>query len=100
MKIAYHSLFQVQLTRICPGPGEGISIVLPLVYDVSHRNTQVAEKKEPGPALAVTAANIQLKHFFDYSANSHVGQESMLLLAVRDLLMNLNPPSDMSQVSI
>ena len=86
------------MTRICPGPGEGVSIVLPLVYDVSLRNTQVAEKREPGPALAVTAANIQLKRFTDYSAN--VSQESMLLLAVRDLLMNLNLPSDISQVSV
>lgn len=81
------------------GPGERASIVLPLVYDVAHRNTQVAEKREPGPALAVTAANIQLKRFAEYAATSHIGQESMLLLAVRDLLMNLNLPSDMSQVS-
>lgn len=70
------------------------------MYDVALRSTQVAEKREPGPALAVTAANIQLKRFADYSASSHVGQESMLLLAVRDLLMNLNLPSDMSQVLV
>ncbi|KAE8748234.1 hypothetical protein FOCC_FOCC005073, partial [Frankliniella occidentalis] len=89
----------IQLSRICVGPGEGASVVLPLMYDVALRNTQVAEKREPGPALAVAAANIQLKRFAEYSASSHVGQESMLLLAVRDLLMNLNLPTDMSQVA-
>ncbi|KAK3931598.1 Mediator of RNA polymerase II transcription subunit 14 [Frankliniella fusca] len=89
----------IQLSRICVGPGEGASVVLPLMYDVALRNTQVAEKREPGPALAVAAANIQLKRFAEYSASSHVGQESMLLLAVRDLLMNLNLPTDISQAS-
>lgn len=90
---------QVQLTRISPGSGDGMTLVLPLVYDIAVRNTQVAEKREPGPALAVSAANMQLKRFAEYSGNSTMGHECTLLMAIRDLLMNLTLPSDVPQVS-
>lgn len=73
--------------------------MLPLMYDIAVRNTQVAEKREPGPAIAVSAANMQLKRFAEYSAANTMGHECTLLLAIRDLLMNLTLPNDMPQVS-
>lgn len=75
-----------------------MTLVLPLVYDIAVRTAQVAEKREPGPALAVSAANMLLKRFAEFSANSLMGHECTLLLAIRDLLSNLTLPSDAPQV--
>lgn len=67
------------------------SLVLPLVYDVSTNLTQLAEKRDPGPATAMTAASMQLKRFAEFGLNHN---ECSLFPAVRDLLANLILPSE------
>ncbi|XP_015606309.1 mediator of RNA polymerase II transcription subunit 14 isoform X2 [Cephus cinctus] len=85
-------LFFLQITRIgVPYQGEAPSLVLPLVYDVNSNLTQLAEKRDPGPASATAAASLQLKRFADYGANP---SECSLFPAVRDLLANLTLPSE------
>jgi len=67
------------------------SLVLPLVYDVSTNLTQLAEKRDPGPASATTAASLQLKRFADFGVSHN---ECSLFPAVRDLLCSLSLPSE------
>lgn len=67
------------------------SLVLPIVYDVSTNLTQLAEKRDPGPASAITAASHQLKRYAEFSLNMN---ECSLFPAVRDLLANLVLPSE------
>lgn len=66
------------------------SLVLPLIYDVSSNLTQLAEKRDPGPTSALTAASMQLKRFAEYPNMT----ECSLFPAVRDLLANLVLPSE------
>ncbi|XP_043274195.1 mediator of RNA polymerase II transcription subunit 14 isoform X2 [Venturia canescens] len=90
-------LFFLQITRIgVPYQGEPPSLVLPLVYDVSTNLTQLAEKRDPGPASATAAASLQLKRFAEYGANP---SECSLFPAVRDLLANLTLPSEPPVIS-
>ncbi|XP_046477470.1 mediator of RNA polymerase II transcription subunit 14 isoform X1 [Neodiprion pinetum] len=85
-------LFFLQITRIgVPYQGETPSLVLPLVYDLANNLTQLAEKRDPGPASATAAASSQLKRFAEYGANP---TECSLFPAVRDLLANLTLPSE------
>lgn len=75
---------------------EPISLVLPLVYDVSTNITQLAaEKRDPGHATGTAAANAQLKRFLECTA---MHNECSLFPAVRDLLANLVLPSEPPQV--
>jgi mediator of RNA polymerase II transcription subunit 14 len=76
---------------------EAPSLVLPLVYDVSTNITQLAEKRDPGPASATTAASLQLKRFAEFGVSHN---ECSLFPAVRDLLCTLSLPSEsQAQVS-
>ncbi|KAG8232291.1 hypothetical protein J437_LFUL011232 [Ladona fulva] len=87
----------LHITRIgvAYSPGvEPTSLVLPLVYDISTNLTQLAEKREPGPASATTAASLQLKRFAEFGGG---GEACSLFPAVRDLLANLTLPSDPQQ---
>jgi len=70
---------------------EAPSLVLPLVYDVSTNLTQLAEKRDPGPASATTAASHQLKRFAEFGVSHN---ECSLFPAVRDLLCTLSLPSE------
>jgi hypothetical protein len=70
---------------------EAPSLVLPLVYDVSTNITQLAEKRDPGPASATTAASLQLKRFAEFGVSHN---ECSLFPAVRDLLCTLSLPSE------
>lgn len=70
------------------------SLVLPLVYDISTNITQLAEKRDAGPAPAMTAASLLLKHFAQFQTNH---SECSLYPAVRDLLSNLTLPSESQQ---
>lgn len=70
---------------------EAPSLVLPLVYDVSTNLTQLAEKRDPGPASATTAASLQLKRFAEFGVSHN---ECSLFPAVRDLLCTLSLPSE------
>lgn len=72
------------------------SLVLPLVYDTTTNLTQLAEKRDTGPAPAMTAASQMLKHFVQYQTNPN---ECSLFPAVRELLKNLTLPSEPQQVS-
>lgn len=72
------------------------SLVLPLVYDVSTNLTQLAEKRDAGPAPAMTTASQLLKHFAQFQTNH---SECSLFPAVRELLMNLVLPSEPQQPS-
>lgn len=74
---------------------EPTSLVLPLVYDVSTNLTQLAEKRDPGPATATAAASAQLKRFLECTS---MHNECSLFPAVRDLLANLVLPSEPAQV--
>lgn len=71
------------------------SLVLPLIYDVSTNLTQLAEKRDAGPASAMAAASLQLKRFAEYPNMS----ECSVFPAVRDLLANLTLPSEQHQAS-
>jgi mediator of RNA polymerase II transcription subunit 14 len=85
---------QLQITRIggpYPSTIEAPSLVLPLVYDVSTNLTQLAEKRDPGPASATTAASLQLKRFAEFGVSHN---ECSLFPAVRDLLCSLSLPSE------
>ncbi|XP_049856745.1 mediator of RNA polymerase II transcription subunit 14 [Schistocerca gregaria] len=86
-------LFFLQIIRVgvYPPGMEPPSLVLPLVYDVTTNVTQVAEKRDPGPATALTAANHQLKRFAEFGASQG---ECSLFPAVRDLLASLVLPSE------
>lgn len=87
-------LFFLQITRIggpYPSSMEAPSLVLPLVYDVSTNLTQLAEKRDPGPASATTAASLQLKRFAEFGVSHN---ECSLFPAVRDLLCTLSLPSE------
>lgn len=90
-------LFFLQITRTgiqYPGNMEPPSLVLPLVYDVTTNITQLAEKRDSGPAPAMTAASQLLKHFAQFQTNH---TECSLFPAVRELLMNLVLPSEPQQ---
>jgi len=85
---------QLQITRIggpYPSTMDAPSLVLPLVYDVSTNLTQLAEKRDPGPASATTAASLQLKRFAEFGVSHN---ECSLFPAVRDLLCTLSLPSE------
>jgi hypothetical protein len=85
---------QLQITRIggpYPSSMDAPSLVLPLVYDVSTNLTQLAEKRDPGPASATTAASLQLKRFAEFGVSHN---ECSLFPAVRDLLCTLSLPSE------
>ncbi|EFN81998.1 Mediator of RNA polymerase II transcription subunit 14 [Harpegnathos saltator] len=92
------TLFFLQITRIgIQYQGEAPSMVLPLVYDVSSNNTQLAEKRDPSPAFAT--ASMHLKRFSDYASTQ---PECSLFPTVRDLLANFSLPSEppiLSQVT-
>lgn len=75
---------------------EPLSLVLPLVYDIQTNITQLAEKRDTGPAPGITAANQLLKHFATYQTNH---TECSLFPAVRELLLNLVLPSEPQQPS-
>ncbi|EEB11666.1 CRSP complex subunit, putative [Pediculus humanus corporis] len=92
-------LFFLQVTRVGVQYVNGMeppSLVLPLVYDVSTNLTQLAEKRDPGPATAMTAASMQLKRFAEFGLNHN---ECSLFPAVRDLLANLILPSEPQIIS-
>ncbi|PSN29847.1 Mediator of RNA polymerase II transcription subunit 14 [Blattella germanica] len=87
-------LFFLQITRVggpYPSTMEAPSLVLPLVYDVSTNLTQLAEKRDLGPASATAAASHQLKRFAEFGVSPN---ECSLFPAVRDLLANLILPSE------
>lgn len=89
---------QLHITRVgvqYPAGVEPSSLVLPLVYDVNTNITQLAEKRDPGPATATTAASLQLKRFAEFGLQHG---ECSVFPAVRDLLVNLILPSDPPQV--
>lgn len=73
------------------------TVVLPLVYDTGTNLTQLAEKRDPGPAAGLAAANAQLKRFLEVTA---MHGECSLFPAVRDLLANLVLPTDPPQVRL
>lgn len=77
-----------------PATMEPPSLVLPIVYDISSNITQLAERRDSGPAPAMTAANQLLRHFAQFQP-SHT--ECSLFPAVRELLMNLVLPSEPQQ---
>ncbi|BES92650.1 U1 small nuclear ribonucleoprotein C [Nesidiocoris tenuis] len=96
-------LFFLQLNRVMNfsgggGPPPGIevpSVVLPLVYDVSTNNIQLAEKRDAGPSV-MSSASLLLKRFSDCNT---MHSECAIFPAVRDLLMNLTLPSEQQQVA-
>ncbi|XP_034941406.1 mediator of RNA polymerase II transcription subunit 14 [Chelonus insularis] len=90
-------LIFLQITRIgISYQGEPPSLVLPLVYDVTTNITQLAERRDPGPATVSSAASMQLKRFSEYGINP---SECSLFPAVRDLLANLTSPSEPPVIS-
>uniref|UniRef100_A0A1B6LA62 Mediator of RNA polymerase II transcription subunit 14 n=1 Tax=Graphocephala atropunctata TaxID=36148 RepID=A0A1B6LA62_9HEMI len=86
-------LLFLQITRV--GYMDPPTLVLPLVYDTSTNLTQLADKREPGPATGLTAVNAQLKRFVEIAA---IHNECSLFPAVRDLLANLVLPTEPPQV--
>lgn len=81
-----------------------VSLVLPMVYDISSNITQLAERREQVQSIAMTAASHQLRRFADFALQN----ECSLFPAVRDILANLAlpnepqpaPPMQPNQVSI
>lgn len=97
-EVYWFFLLQLQITRVgLQYSGvEPPTLVLPLVYDVTTNLTQLAEKRDPGPASAISAASMQLKRFLECSP---MHNECSLFPAVRDLLANLVLSSEPPQVS-
>ncbi|XP_073993036.1 mediator complex subunit 14 isoform X1 [Rhodnius prolixus] len=98
-------LFFLQFTRVMGPAGAGgmgqyptdsTSLVLPLIYDTTSNVTQLAEKRDSGPASAITTASMLLKRFLDCTGSMHT--ECSLYPAVRELLGNLILPSEPPQV--
>ncbi|KAJ6633734.1 Mediator of RNA polymerase II transcription subunit 14 [Pseudolycoriella hygida] len=87
-------LFFLQITRIPYLPQmdwkDSPSLVLPMVYDVSSNITQIAERRDPVPSIATSAASHQLRRFAEYPSHG----ECSLFPAVRDLIMNLTLPNE------
>ncbi|XP_026466667.1 mediator of RNA polymerase II transcription subunit 14 isoform X2 [Ctenocephalides felis] len=91
-------LFFLQITRTQYATGvEPASLVLPLVYDVSTNLTQLAEKRDPGPVTALTAASNQFKRFSDSMQFSNPN-ECSVFPAIRDMLANFVLPNDPPQL--
>lgn len=98
-------VLQLQFTRVMGPAGAGgmgqyptdsTSLVLPLIYDTTSNVTQLAEKRDSGPASAITTASMLLKRFLDCTGSMHT--ECSLYPAVRELLGNLILPSEPPQV--
>lgn len=87
-------VLQLQITRV--GFMDPPTLVLPLVYDTANNHTQLADKREPGPAAGLAAANAQLKRFVEMSV---FHGECSLFPVVRDLLANLVYPIEPPQVT-
>ena len=87
-------LFFLQITRIglqFANNIEPVTIALPFVYDIHTNITLLAEKRDSGPGLIMTAANHQLKRFSEFTINS---QDCSLFPAIHDLLANMVLPSE------
>ncbi|XP_050538100.1 mediator of RNA polymerase II transcription subunit 14 [Daktulosphaira vitifoliae] len=86
-------LFFLQITRIgiTYNGNEVPSLVLPLVYDTATNLTQLAEKRDGGPASAISAASLHLKRFAEFALNHN---ECSIFPAVRDLMTNFVLPSE------
>lgn len=72
-----------------------VSLVLPMVFDVSSNITQLAERRETGgftQSMSTAAVSNMLRRFAEYSA--HQNNECSIFPAVRDLLMNLTLPNE------
>lgn len=86
---------QLQITRVGVN-WEAPSLVLPLVYDTTTNITQLAEKRDAGPATAASAASLHMKRFSEFNVNL---TECSIFPAVRDLLANFTLPSENLQVN-
>jgi len=67
------------------------SLVLPLVYDTATNLTQLAEKRDAGPASAISAASLHMKRFAEFALNHN---ECSIFPAIRDLMTNFVLPSE------
>nr|XP_018906970.1 PREDICTED: mediator of RNA polymerase II transcription subunit 14 isoform X1 [Bemisia tabaci] len=88
-------LFFLQITRVGVN-WEAPSLVLPLVYDTTTNITQLAEKRDAGPATAASAASLHMKRFSEFNVNL---TECSIFPAVRDLLANFTLPSENLQMA-
>lgn len=86
-------LFFLQITRIgiTYNSNEVPSLVLPLVYDTATNLTQLAEKRDAGPASAISAASLHMKRFAEFALNHN---ECSIFPAIRDLMSNFVLPSE------
>lgn len=69
---------------------ECASLVLPLLYDMQHNSTQLAERREQ-PSIVLATVSNHLRKFVEFGQQQN---ECTLFPAIRDLLMNLVLPTD------
>lgn len=86
-------LFFIQISRSTDMDWrDNVTMLLPMVYDMTVNHTQLAERREQVTPQLTSAVSAHLRRF----AESHVLQqgECSLFPAVRDLLLNLSLPNE------
>ncbi|XP_055613544.1 mediator of RNA polymerase II transcription subunit 14-like, partial [Uranotaenia lowii] len=88
-------LFFIQITRVPYLPNmewkDCVTMLLPMVYDMTGNHTQLAERREQVTPQLTSAVSAHLRRFAECYGNS---PECSLFPAVRDMLMNLTLPNE------
>ncbi|XP_065086369.1 mediator of RNA polymerase II transcription subunit 14 [Ochlerotatus camptorhynchus] len=89
-------LFFIQITRIPYLPNmewkDSVTMVLPMVYDMTVNHTSLAERREQVIPQLTSAVSAHLRRFVECTGLQQ--GECSLFPAVRDLLMNLTLPNE------
>ncbi|XP_058460254.1 mediator of RNA polymerase II transcription subunit 14 [Malaya genurostris] len=89
-------LFFIQITRVPYLPNmewkDSVTMLLPMVYDMTVNHTQLAERREQVTPQLTSAVSAHLRRFVECTVLQP--GECSLFPAVRDLLMNLTLPNE------
>uniref|UniRef100_A0A8D8N5P3 Mediator of RNA polymerase II transcription subunit 14 n=2 Tax=Culex pipiens TaxID=7175 RepID=A0A8D8N5P3_CULPI len=89
-------LFFIQITRVPYLPNmewkDCVTMLLPMVYDMTVNHTQLAERREQNVPQLTSAVSAHLRRFAECTVLPP--GECSLFPAVRDLLMNLTLPNE------
>ncbi|XP_055533102.1 mediator of RNA polymerase II transcription subunit 14 [Wyeomyia smithii] len=89
-------LFFIQISRVPYLPNmdwkDTVTMLLPMVYDMTLNHTQLAERREQVTQQLTSAVSAHLRRFVDCSVLQP--GECSLFPSVRDLLMNLTLPNE------
>lgn len=89
-------LFFIQITRVPYLPNmewkDSVTMLLPMVYDMTVNHTQLAERREQVTPQLTSAVSAHLRRFVECTVLQP--GECSLFPAVRDLLMNMTLPNE------